>query len=109
LALSMAVSAIVWFTSMYTTTFLLVFALVLYFIASKTNLDRDILMFLGIASIIYIVQDFNVGPSSDLKAYAEHLVVFPAQVWMYIWLAVVVVLCFFNFRMIFRGLKLGKG
>lgn len=105
LASTMAISAIVWFTSMYTTTFLLIFAIVLYFLASKTNLDRDILMFLGLASIIFIVQDFNVGPSSDLKAYAEHLVIFPSYVWMYIWLAVVIILCFFNFRMIFKGLS----
>ncbi len=105
LATTMAVSAVVWFTSMYTTTFLLVFALGLFFIASKTNLDRDILMFLGLASIIFIVQDFNVGPSSDLKAYAEHLVFIPKTVWMYIWLGIVLILCFFNFKMIFKGLS----
>ncbi len=105
LASTMAISAVVWFTSWYTSAFLLIFAIALYFLATKTNLDRDILMFLGLASIIFIVQDFNVGPSSDLKAYAEHLIIFPAKVWMYIWLIIVIVLCFFNFRMIFRGLK----
>lgn len=105
LALSMAVSAIVWFNSMYTTTFLLVFALALFFIASKTNLDRDILMFLGLASIIFIIQDFNVGPTSDLKMYAEHMIFLPQTVWMYIWLGLVLLLTFFNFRMIFKGLK----
>ncbi len=105
LALSMAVAAVVWFNSMFTTTFLLVFALALYIIASKTNLDRDILMFLGLASIVYIIQDFNVGPTSDLQMYAEEMVIFPQKMWMYIWLAVVVILTFFNLRMIFNGLK----
>lgn len=108
LATTMAVSAVVWFTSIYTTTFLLIFALALFFMASKTRLDRDILMFLGIASIIYIVQDFNVGPSSDLQAYAEHLVIIPKTVWMYIWLAIVLILCFFNFKMILKGLSFKK-
>ena len=45
-------------------------------------------MFLGLASIIYIVQDFNVGPSSDLKAYAELFIFIPAVAWMYIWLGI---------------------
>ncbi len=105
LASTMAISAIVWHNSMYTTTFLLIFAIALYLIASKTNLDRDILMFLGIASIIFIIQDFNVGPSSDLKMYAKEMVFLPADVWKYIWLIVVVLLSFFNFRMIFKGLR----
>jgi hypothetical protein len=105
LALSMAVAAIIWFNSIFTTTFLLVFGVALYFIANKTNLDRDILMFLGLASIIYIIQDFNVGPTSDLQMYAEEMVFIPHQIWMYIWLGIVVVLTFFNLRMIFSGLR----
>ncbi len=108
LATSMAIAAIVWFDSMFTTTFLMVFAVVLFILANKTNLDRDILMFLGIASIIFIVQDFNVGPTSDLIAYAEHLVIFSSNVWMYIWLVIVVLLCLFNFRMILKGLKFSQ-
>lgn len=108
LALTMAIAAIVWFNSMFTTTFLLIFALALYIIASKTNLDRDILMFLGLASIVYIIQDFNVGPTSDLKMYAEEMVIFPQKMWMYIWLAIVVILTFFNLRMIFNGLRYQK-
>lgn len=107
-AFSMALSAIVWFNSMYTTTFLLLFALGLYFIANKTNLDRDILMFLGLASIVFIIQDFNVGPGSDLKMYAEEMVIFPKQVWMYIWLGIVLILTFFNLRMVVKGLKFGQ-
>ncbi|MFT5764716.1 MAG: hypothetical protein ACI8X3_002147 [Saprospiraceae bacterium] len=108
LATTMTISAIVWHNSMYTTTFLLVFAVALYLIASKTNLDRDILMFLGLASIIYIIQDFNVGPGSDLKMYAEEMIFIPAVVWKYIWLAIVVILTFFNFRMIFKGMRFSK-
>lgn len=105
LAATMIVSAIFWFDSFYTTIFLLIFAVVLFFIANKTIYDRDILMFLGLASIIYIIQDFNVGPGSDLKMYAEEMVLIPAVVWKYIWLAVVLILSFFNFRMIYKGLR----
>lgn len=59
-------------------------------------------MFLGLASVIYIIQDFNVGPTSDLKAYEEEMVFIPAQVWMYIWLGVAVLLLMFNLKMLLR-------
>ncbi len=101
----MLISAVFWFNSLFTTGLLIVFALVLYFISNKTNFEAEVLMFLGLASIIYIVQDFNVGPSSDLKAYAELFIFIPAVAWMYIWLGIVLVLCFANFRLIFKGYR----
>ncbi len=103
LASTMLVSSVFWFNSFFTTGMLIVFALALYFLANKTVFASEALMFLGLASIIYIVQDFNVGPSSDLQAYAELFVIIPATVWMYIWLTIVLVLCFFNFRMILKN------
>ncbi len=103
----MLISAVFWFNSFFTTGMLIVFAVVLYFISSKTNLEAEVLMFLGLASIIYIVQDFNVGPSSDLKAYADLFIFIPAVAWMYIWLGIVLVLCFANFRLIFNGIRSG--
>lgn len=105
LASAMAISGFIWYESTFTTGFLVIFALALYFIASKTRLDRDILMFLGLASIVYIVQDFNVGPRSDLEQYAEIFGFIPVNVWMYIWLSIVVILCLFNLRLIFRRLN----
>ena len=92
----MIFAGIMWFNSLWTTGFLLAFSTVLYFLTTKTNLHREILMFLGLATILYIIQDFNVGPSSDLKKYAELLVFIPANVWMYIWLAVAVSLTALN-------------
>lgn len=103
LASLMLMSAFFWFNSLFTTGLLILFALVLYFFANKTTFGREVLMFLGLASIIYIVQDFNVGPSSDLQAYADLFVFIPAMVWMYIWLGIVLLLCFANFRLIFRS------
>ncbi len=102
LASLMLLSAVIWFNSFFTTGLLFVFALVLYFIASKTAFESEVLMFLGLASIIYIVQDFSVGPSSDLKAYAELFIFIPSVVWMYIWLGIVLLLCFANFRLILK-------
>ena len=99
----MIISAFFWFNSLFTTGLLVGFAIVLSLIATKTNFASDVLMFLGLTSILYIIQDFNVGPRSDLNAYAELFVFPPAEVWMYIWLAVAVILFVFNIRMIFKN------
>ncbi len=97
----MIIAAILWFNSLYTTGFLLVFALVLYLIASKTSLDSELLMFLGLACILHIIQDFNVGPRSDLEKYAEIMPFIPVSVWMYLWLAVALFFTLINLRMVF--------
>jgi hypothetical protein len=103
LAAAMVFTAFYWFNSVFTTIVLFAFAITLGFIGLKTKFGREVLMFIGLASIIYIIQDFNVGPSSDLAAYAETMVILPAIAWQYIWLAIVVVLFAFNIRAIFRS------
>ena len=103
LASIMVFVGLVWFTSLFTTGMLLLFALSLFLIANKTNFDSDILLFFGLASILYIIQDFNVGPTSDLAQYAKIFVVIPAFVWMYLWLGVALLLFFYNIRLIFRN------
>ena len=102
LAAAMFFTAFFWYNSMFTTIVLIVFAIVLGFIGLKTKFGGEVLMFLGLASIIYIIQDFNVGPSSDLAAYAETMIILPATVWKYIWLGIVVILFLFNIRYIFK-------
>lgn len=99
----MVFTSVYWHGSMFATGFLIAFAIALSLIARFTRLDREILMFLGLASILYIIQDFNIGPSSDLEAYADHMVILPKVVWMYLWLGIALLLCFFNLRLIFRG------
>ncbi|MEO1516347.1 MAG: M50 family metallopeptidase [Bacteroidota bacterium] len=102
MAASMVLTAVKWFNSPFTTALLVGFAIVFWLIASRTKFDQEVLMFLGLASILYIIQDFNVGPSSDLEKYAELFVVLPTVVWMYIWLFVALLLTFLNLRMIFK-------
>ena len=102
LVISMLVTVLYWFNSLFTKGVLIGFSIVLGFIALKTNFGREVLMFIGLASIIYIIQDFNVGPRSDLKAYAEVMIILPAVAWMYIWLGIAVILFLFNLRLLFR-------
>lgn len=103
LIIAMLVTAFYWFNSLFTTSVLVGFSLVLGFIALKTEFGREVLMFLGLASVLFIIQDFNVGPRSDLKAYEEVMVILPAQVWMYIWLGVAILMLYFNLRLLFRS------
>lgn len=105
LCATMVFSGFYWFSTMFSFGFSVAFAVALYLISKYTNMDREILMFLGLASILYIIQDFRVGPSSDLEKYAELMVIFPKTVWMYIWLGIALLLCFLNLRLIFKTEK----
>jgi hypothetical protein len=102
MAVFMGLAGLVWFESFQSTGIQWVFAAVLVFIALKTHFDQDVLMFLGLAAVLYIIQDFNVGPSSDLAMYEKVVGVFPAQVWMYIWLGLAALLFFWNLRGVLR-------
>lgn len=101
LAAAMFFTAFYWYNSLFTTSILIIFATIIGFIALKTKFGKEFLMFVGLASILYIIQDFNVGPTSDLNAYADAMVILPAIAWQYIWLGIVVTLFIFNLRYIF--------
>jgi len=106
IAALMILVAGLWVRDLFAIGFLVVFAVGLLLIAKYTKIDQIILMFLGLASILHIIQDFNVGPSSDLAAYADLFVLIPATVWMYVWLIVVVLLFVWNIRIILRSDKI---
>ena len=103
LCAAMVFSGIYWYSDGFTLGFLVAFALGLYAFSRFTNFEQEILMFLGLASILYIIQDFRVGPSSDLEAYAKHMVILPKVAWMYIWLGIAILLCLLNLRMIIKN------
>ncbi|MDQ7021981.1 MAG: M50 family metallopeptidase, partial [Candidatus Gracilibacteria bacterium] len=79
--------AIFWFNSIFSSLILFALAGTLFSLAKYTKYDSLILQFLGISSIIYIIEDFSVGPSSDLSKFSEIL---PSSVWMIIWLIIVI-------------------
>ena len=100
----MAFAGIFWYESWHTTLILLAYGVGLYFIARHAEWVSWALMFFGIASTLYIIQDFNFGPSSDLAQFESVVGIFPASIWQYIWLAAVVVMFIYNVRLI-----LGRG
>ncbi|MCB0526371.1 MAG: M50 family metallopeptidase [Saprospiraceae bacterium] len=102
LGVLMILAGLLWFESFESTGILIVFGISLYLIARKTNWDQDVIIFLGIAAVLYIIQDFNVGPKSDLAMYEQFVGIFPAQVWMYIWLVFAGLLFWMNLREIYK-------
>ncbi|MBV6439189.1 MAG: hypothetical protein DYG98_20555 [Haliscomenobacteraceae bacterium CHB4] len=97
----MVLAGVVWFESFGSTALLLGFAALLFVVACNTDWGQDVLMFLGLAAVLYIIQDFNVGPQSDLAMYEQEVGVFPSHVWMYVWLGVAGALFYLNIREIF--------
>jgi hypothetical protein len=92
--------------ALVSTLILIGFAALLVFLALRTSWDQDILLFFGVAAVLYILQDFNQGPSSDLAQYERYIGLFSARVWMYVWLVLAVAITFINLRPLFRNLKL---
>lgn len=106
MAAFMWLAGVVWFESFESTGILWAFAISLVLIALKTNFDQDVLMFLGLTAVLYIIQDFNVGPSSDLAMYEKAVGLFPAKVWMYIWLGLAGLLFYWNLKGVFNTSRL---
>ncbi|MEP3889089.1 MAG: M50 family metallopeptidase [Hellea sp.] len=98
---AMLITGFIWYNTLFTTAVLCGFSALLFFVGFKTKFGREILMLLGLASVIYIIQDFNVGPSSDLAAMEREMKFIPAKVWMYIWLGIVLALLALNLKMLF--------
>lgn len=97
LAAIMIFSSVFWFANIISTGFDTTFALVLLAISIwAKKLCSFVVSFLGVACVVYIIQDFNVGPTSDLQAYEHEVGLFPAGVWMYIWLLIVIVITGIN-------------
>lgn len=102
LACLMVLAGVLWFESWGSTAILFVFAGLLFVVARNTDWGQDVLMFLGLAAVLYIIQDFRVGPQSDLVMYEQIVGIFSSQIWMYIWLSVAAALFYLNIKEIFE-------
>lgn len=105
LAAVMVFTAFWWFNSLFSSMLLLLYAAGIWYLAAKVHWQRELVMFLGLSAIIYIIEDIHVGPSSDLRQYARLFVVIPVVVWKYIWWLLVLAMCYFNFKKLFRNKK----
>lgn len=91
--------AIFLYNSIFSSLILITLAIWLFFISKKTSYDSLILQFLWVSTIIYIIEDFNVWPSSDLANFSWIL---PVSVWMIVWLLIVLAITGYNLKLIFK-------
>ena len=96
-------AGIFWYQNWITTLMLFAYGIILYFIARHAEWVSWALMFFGLASILYIIQDFNFGPASDLMQFEGVVGIFPANIWKYLWLAFVIFLFVANLRLILHN------
>jgi hypothetical protein len=100
--LAMLITGFLWYKTLYTTALLCIFAGALFVIGFKTKFGRDALMFLGLASVLYIIQNFNIGPRSDLSAFETEIGILPSRAWMYVWLTIALIFLAINLKMLFN-------
>jgi hypothetical protein len=101
IAILMNVCSLVWFSSTFNLIFTIAFSVGLFIIYRIPNISRYVLMFLGGVSVLHIISDFNVGPSSDLNAYSE-VMGLTDTIWMYIWLVAVLAMTYFTVKKILK-------
>ncbi len=76
-----------------------------WFKIKEDHFNRIFLMFLWIASILYIIEDFNIWPSSDIKKFTDYFIIIPEFLWMFIWLFIVLFITFYTLKIIFKKKK----
>ena len=83
----MVLVSVIWFSTLqsFAITAIMGLILVLCFVKIAWS-GRIFLIGSGAYSILYIIKDYNVGPSSDLQAFSRIMGLTPL-IWMYVWLA----------------------
>lgn len=93
LGLGMVLVSVVWFST-WTSLAILMGMGIVYMLVSRTRFSGVMLACIGLYTALYAIYDYNVGPTSDLKAFSG---VLPATVWMYVWLGLALLITGYNF------------
>ncbi len=92
----MSIIAIIFFWWIISTIIILILAGIIITSAYYSKNDDIILQFIWIASIITIIEDFRVWPSSDLSKFSDIFIFIPSYIWMYFWLIIVLAMTWYN-------------
>ncbi len=99
-------TSIWWFSSLFTSIVLLVFAAVAVWISKRSKATiANILIIIGTVSVVFIVRDYNVGPSSDIAKFSEEVSLLPQAVWAVVWLLIVLYITYSNLKISFANRK----
>ncbi len=103
LLIVMVAIATIWSGNFGNTLLAFAFAAGLYTISLRHDeLVAWFLVFVGTVSVLFVIQDFRVGPSSDLAQFAHAVPILPQAGWMFVWLGVVVALTWNNVKSLMR-------
>lgn len=97
----MIASSLIWFSTVQ--SFMFTMAVGIGFITLAKFLpfvSNAILVIIGSYSVWYALNDYNVGPSSDLQSFSG---VIPPVVWMYIWLGIGIIITLINVYTAIKG------
>lgn len=96
-------TAIWWYSSIFTTILLLLFSGLAFLLSKKSKkLVADLLVVIGTVSLLYIIMDYNSGPSSDLAKFTEIVPILPQAIWAIVWLILVVWMTYLTLKKAFR-------
>jgi hypothetical protein len=98
LSVLLILTGIVWFNSIIWTLILFSLAWIVLSLSKNKEYDALILQFLWITTLLYIIEDFNVWPSSDIEKFGNIFVIIPDSLWMIIWLLIVLWLTSWNIK-----------
>ena len=92
LAICMIAASLIWFSTLTSFLFTAIVGIILLLLFVKVPWSgRLFLIFTGIYSVLYVLHDYRVGPSSDLQAFS-HVMGLTPTIWMYAWLGFAVVI-----------------
>jgi len=104
-AAAMIISSLIWFSTFSSFIITAVIGGLLLFLFAKVAWSgRWFLILAGTLSILYVIQDYRIGPSSDLEAFASVVGLTPL-IWMYLWLGVALSITATFLWMTFKKLK----
>ena len=88
IAVTMVLVSLIWFSTLSSFVFTALAGGFLLFLFIKIDWSgRAFLLLAGAFSILYVLHDYQIGPSSDLQAFASIVGLTPL-IWMYIWLGI---------------------
>ncbi len=97
-------TAIIWYSSIFTSLLLILFSIFVIWISKKSKSTiANFLIVTGTASIIFIINDYNVGPSSDIAKFSKILPILPPVVWSVLWLLIVILITWRNLKYSLNG------
>lgn len=95
---------IFWYSTLFSLFILIVYWVIFIFLSyySSKNFNSQILRFLWTFSLLYIIEDFWVWPSSDISKFSDSILfwIIPDFIYMFIWLIIVLLISYYTVKKI---------